>query len=48
MYKIAIPSYKRPNLLATTTIPMLLVGNCKEIYLFINEDEEESYRRLLK
>ena len=47
MYKIAIPSYKRPNLLATTTIPMLMVGNCKEIYLFINEDEEESYREVL-
>ena len=43
MYKIAIPSYRRSAILSNTTIPMLIAGGIKKIYLFIESSDLNNY-----
>lgn len=46
MYKVAIPSYKREQILLTKTLPTLLKGKISpnSIYIFVaNNDEKRSY-----
>jgi len=46
MYKVAIPSYRRSSILANTTLPMLIKGGIKKVYVFIDNKDFEPYKIL--
>ena len=49
MFKVAVPSYHRANVIASKTLTVLRLGGVpiSDIYVFVVAEEEQAYRQAL-